>query len=639
MKVLKRCLLGVLFSAAGFVMFFFGAGHTSAADLEQSPDEVSMEIVHEHDDEACSTQVWIPCGGSWTNDHHGSHRIHYCSNQKSDEIVNGHVLADIHGCDWYWGYTTEEYHDGEYVTEFDCDLSTIGIFAIKRTEDEDGIHLTAYTRVTDADLGDYTISWDDGTVGAPNSSVTIDVDRRRTYTASLRWHDVKRNADFTDSLSYTDVSFPCRCKFISEDEVIEERSIRCGDRPEIMDVPVKEGYTFDGYYNEDVQWIDGEGSPTPDFVISRSDYDLTLNAVWSAKTYELKIGDEVLSFIYEEPYDDIDIAGLGLRKQGYEFDGISFDGELIFNEDGSAAGDGIWKWDIPEDAEAEVIWEKLPDPAPVPSEESSAEDDDDDDDDDHHHRVSFDDTESVPEEPAPSTSDAPSVSEDRSEMTVSSDEAVINNDINEDVQEENDDSDNPDMNVISYENSLQSDSPTGDGEKAEVESAGSEPPYIELFNTEKSSSHPEEYVSDPDGGDPRHDVSDDGTEKKPAAIWIKKVMVVAAVTCGVVGGGTAAVYAVYAGFVYLFGMASVINVLPDGKKKNLGKLTVTDRSGGDIEINIPQDFVDNCSTGNIEIVMPEMFVKKRDRKQLVVVVNEKKYLKNIKKNIELKLFA
>ena len=201
------------------------------------------------------------------------------------------------------------------------------------------------------------------------------------------------------------------------------------------------------------------------------------------------------------------------------------------------------------------------------------------------------------------------------------------------------DSDNPDMNVISYENSLQSDSPTGDGEKAEVESAGSEPPYIELFTTEKSSSHPEGYVSDPDGGDPRHDVSDDGTEKKPAAIWIKKVMVVAAVTCGVVGGGTAAVYAVYAGFVYLFGMASVINVLPDGKKKNLGKLTVTDRSGGDIEINIPQDFVDNCSTGNIEIVMPEMFVKKRDRKQLVVVVNEKKYLKNIKKNIELKLFA
>ena len=626
MKKIKKYWRGLVFAVAVFIVLFLQTGNTVAADLEQSPDEVSKEIVHEHDDEACSTQVWIPCGGTWIDDHHGSHRIHYCSNQKSEEIVNGHSLSEIHWGDWYWGYSTEEDHDGEYVTEFNCDLSTIGSFAIKRTEDDEGIHLTAYTRVTDADLGDYTIRWDDGTTGAVNSSVTIDVDSRRTYTATLNWHDVKRNADFTDSLSYTDISFPCRCEFVSDGDVAEEMEIRCGEKPESAEIPEKTGYIFEGYYKDDVQWIDQDGSPTEDFNITQSDYEISLSAEWTAKSYEIMIGDEIFTFIYDEPYDDIDIEKTGLIKQGYEFGGVSIDGELIFNEDGTAAGDGIWKWDMPEDAETEILWEEVP-------VKTDDETDDKDESDHHRHHDKTEDKETEPEEQEQETAVIRTVSDDQCKIAVSSDEAEIN----EVLQEDNDHSDETDPDELSVESNGE-DSPAGDDGPATVEPADMERPYTELFYAE-TDGIPEQESINADEDELLPDEGEGTGEKESPSVWIKRVMVVTAVTCGVIGGGTAAVYAVYAGFVYLFGMASVINVLPDGRKKNLGKLTVADRNGGDIEISIPQNFVDNCSTGNIEIVLPEIFVKKKDRKQLVVIVNEKKYLKNIKKNVDLKLFA
>ncbi|MBO6259888.1 MAG: hypothetical protein J6N47_03570 [Lachnospiraceae bacterium] len=624
MKVFKRYWRGIVFAAVFFVMLFFRTGNTAAADLEQSPDVVSMEIVHEHDDETCTKEVWIPCGGSWRDDHHGSHRIHYCTNQKSEEIVNGHSLSEIHYGDWYWGYSTEEHHAGEYVTEPDCDLSTIGFFEIKRTEDEDGIHLTAGTRVTDADLGDYTISWDDGTAGGVNSSVMIDVDTRRTYTATIRWHDVKRNADFTDSLSYTDISYPCRCEFVSDDAVVEEIKIRCGESPDAVDVPVKKGHIFDGYYKDDVQWIDQEGNPTENFIISQSDYDLSLAAKWLAKTYELKIGNEILTFVYGEPYGDIDAAALGLQKEGYEFSGVRIEGEVIFDEDGKAAGDGVWKWDVSEEVTAEILWDEIP--------EETDEYENDDDHHRHHEHVEDKEKEDAYEEPAETVILA--VSDDRCEAA----DPYVDVVADESLLEDNDDEDCPVVADASSENSS-GDGPEENVENVPIESVGVNLPFIELFQAENNDEPLTEEYSAADEEDKRPDSGESFKEKASPSVWIKRVMVVTAVACGVVGGGTAAVYAVYAGFVYLFGMASVMNVLPDGRKKNLGKLTVSDRSGGDMEINIPQNFVDNCSTGNIEIVMPEMFVKKRDRKQLVVIVNEKKYLKNIKKNVELKLFS
>ncbi len=677
MKVFKRYLRGFIFAAVVFVMFFWGTGNTVAADLEQSPDEVSMEIVHEHDEGSCYTKVWIPCGGTWVADRRGHLMIYYCTKQKSEEIVNGHSLSEIHFGDWYWGAAEEEVHEGGYVDELDCNLSTIGNFAIKRTEDEDGIHLTAYTTAMDDDFGDYTITWDDGTEGAVNSSVTIDVDTRRTYTAMLTWRDVKRDKDLTASLSYTDVSYPCSCEFVSDGEVIEEKKIRSGEKPEKMDVPEKTGYIFDGYYMDDNRWIDQEGNATSDFNISQSDYDITLTAKWTAKTYELKIGKEVLTFVYDEPYDDIDIEALGLKKNGYGFNGVVVDGEMIFNADGEAVGDGIWKWDIPEDSEAEISWEKLPDPTPTPTPTSkptatptsmpvatptptpttvptvtptptptagttNAEDDNNDGDGKHHHHHDNDDTDTASNgENEDSVSDAETVntvSEDRSEVTVSSDEAVINEVLQEDNDDEND-------------QGMETDSPVGENdvlEKSEETEKSEDYAIMELEEQELSNVElsytevdelPAEKNTEPDESDQKSDKGQGMTENASLSVWIKKAMIVVAVACGVVGGGAAAVYAVHAGFVYLFGMALVINVLPDGKKKNLGKLTVADRAGGDIEINIPQRFIDCCSTGNVEIVLPPMFVKKRDRKQLVIIVNEKKYLKNIKKNVELKLFA
>ena len=101
MKEFKKYLRGIIFAAVVFVMFFWDTGNTDAADLEQSPDEVSMEIVHEHDKRACYTKVWIPCGGSWHNDVRDSFRVHYCTNQRSEEIVNGQKIVP------YWNVVDE----------------------------------------------------------------------------------------------------------------------------------------------------------------------------------------------------------------------------------------------------------------------------------------------------------------------------------------------------------------------------------------------------------------------------------------------------------------------------------------------------------------------------------------------------
>ena len=625
MKVLKRYLRGIVFAAVVFVMFLWEKQNTVAADPEQSPDEVSIDIVHEHDDEACSTQVWIPCGGSWRNDHHGSHRIHYCTNQKSDEVVNGHVLADVHGCDWYWGYATEDHHDGEYVTEFDCDLSTIGSFKIKRTEDEDGIHLTAYTTVTDANLGDYTISWDDGTTGEVNSFVTIDVDTRRTYTATLNWHDVKRNADFRNELSYTDISLPCTCTFVSDDEVEDEKKLGCGEKPETVTVPEKRGYVFEGYYRDEIQWVGPDGAPTSDFNITQSDYDILLTAEWSPKTYDVEIGNKTFTFIYDEPYEDIVPEELELKKEGYKFKGIFAGTEKIFNEDGTAAGDGIWKWDISGEVLPDAEWEKLPEPTPEAGEENEDEDEKKDRKDRHKENSEspITDIEEKSLSSDEAVADEPAETED-----LSTDEEFTEADIEE---QEAEDRTAADRTPVTEDAAGDDDSLSELMEVALFYAENNDPPADGIINDERTEETTEEVqIQTPDSGMEKNNVP---------GIWIRKVAKFAAVTCGVAGGGIAAVYAIHAGFVYIFGMASVFNILPDGRKKNLGKLTVGNTPGGDIEIKIPQNFIDSCSTGNMEILLPGIFVRNRNKKQLVVVVKDRKYLKNIKKYVELKLFA
>ena len=85
----------------------------------------------------------------------------------------------------------------------------------------------------------------------------------------------------------------------------------------------------------------------------------------------------------------------------------------------------------------------------------------------------------LPEEPEQETAVIQTVSDDQCKITVSSDEAEIN----EVLQEDNDHSDETDPDELSVESNGE-DSPAGDDGLATVESADMERPYTELFYAE-----------------------------------------------------------------------------------------------------------------------------------------------------------
>ncbi len=112
------------------------------------------------------------------------------------------------------------------------------------------------------------------------------------------------------------------------------------------------------------------------------------------------------------------------------------------------------------------------------------------------------------------------------------------------------------------------------------------------------------------------DTDAEDTAKAAAAARKEKVMKVA--KAGAVTAGSAAgVAAVYAGLVYLFGMAEIYSICPDGRKKRLGKLAISEEGDG-FMVNIGRNILNACETDKLNMRLSAFFVSRNKDKEMII---------------------
>lgn len=336
-----------------------------AVGLVQSGESVSATLYHEHTQNACWEQKWVPCGGSWRTAFEASvgATVFYCTNNTSKEIRNGVVLSSIHTgwlCDEHTGI-----HDGEYVTSLTCTQSVVGTFTVTKVLTETK-ELVASVSRQGTGLSDVSICWK-----YPDQSVIegerVTISQNGIYRATLNWKDAKTGVNHTTTIDYVEISNPIMLVFQSGDEVVDEIEVAYGDPLPDIEIPVWKGHDFKGYYVGIVDdektadakaWYDEEGNPDKSITLTESALKETLTAKWEATSYHVYygrdkdgdgIGDFELEVTYDEEYGPIAINVE--HKDGYIFDGYYLGDEQVFDADGNATG--VWRWDV----EGEIILE------------------------------------------------------------------------------------------------------------------------------------------------------------------------------------------------------------------------------------------------------------------------------------------
>ncbi|MBR5422283.1 MAG: hypothetical protein IK115_14175 [Lachnospiraceae bacterium] len=114
---------------------------------------------------------------------------------------------------------------------------------------------------------------------------------------------------------------------------------------------------------------------------------------------------------------------------------------------------------------------------------------------------------------------------------------------------------------------------------------------------------------------------------------IRRVATVGAVTVGGLGG----IVGAYAGLVYLFAMAEVDTVCPDGRKKRLGRLSIRSEKGKAFLVRISRELLEQCETDTLCLRIPALFVLRYHDRTIVVQSRGKKQEKKISREISIKI--
>ena len=335
-----------------------------AEELQQSEESISVTLYHEHTNAACWENIWVPCGGTWRSAYEESvgAEVYYCSNNRSTQVINGVVLSSIHTgwlCDFHSGT-----HAGEYCSRQTCNLSRLGSFTVEKEESETTKTLVASAEYSGNQISNVSILWvyPDQTQASENR---IQVSQNGVYQATMYWTDRLTGAQHQNTITYTDISSPISLIYQSGEEVLFEKEISYGSLLPEIEVPVRKGYDFAGFYVGQEQWYDNSGVPN-EFLRFKSRYlEQKLEAAWDSKTYHIYYGEDAdgdgrkdheLTVTYGEPYGPIDVENL--EKSGYIFKGYYLDGECVFDAQGN--GTGEWRWDMEGDIEPEAFYEKIP---------------------------------------------------------------------------------------------------------------------------------------------------------------------------------------------------------------------------------------------------------------------------------------
>lgn len=365
-----------------------------AGELVQSEESVSVTLYHEHTQADCWDRKWVPCGGWWKSyfeDYVGA-TVYVCTNQYSTETSNGVVLSTIHS-GWNYQERTGP-HDGEYASYRICDQTVAGIFTVTKIlsgigdveekSSEGSVPAKLVASVTSEGMGvsDVSFCWK-----CPDQSVIegerVTISQNGVYRATLNWRDVKTGVDHTTTIDYVEVSNPILLVFQSGGKALNEIEVSYGDPLPNIEIPVREGYDFKGYYvgftgegeigeesdeeNGNAKaWYDEEGNPDESITLTGSALKETLTAKWEARSYWVYYGkdkdgdgtgDHILHVTYGEEYGPIKADAE--ERSGYIFDGYYLGDEQVFDSDGNATG--VWRWDEEGNIILKAVYHKKPD--------------------------------------------------------------------------------------------------------------------------------------------------------------------------------------------------------------------------------------------------------------------------------------
>ncbi len=369
MKTAKRKFFHTLIVLSFIIMQFTMSVH--AGELEQSEQTVSATLYHEHTQEECFDRKWIPCGGWWRSyfESYVGATVYACTNTTSTEIRNGVRLSDIH---YGWNYSEHTgVHEGEYKNVIICDQTVAGTFTVTKAAADTEAELIASVSSQGTGISEASFSWQ-----CPDRSVVegerVAISQNGIYCATLYWRDAKTGASHTSTLEYVEISNPVTLLFQSGGKRLGEIEVSYGDPLPEIEVPVREGYDFKGYYagvadeevnsgesgeeNEDAAaWYDENGNPDSTITVTGSALEKTLTAEWEARSYHVYYGeDQEIDVTYGEEYGPVEIVVQ--EKEGYVFDGYYLGNEQVFDPDGNAAG--VWHWDEEGDIILEAVYHK-----------------------------------------------------------------------------------------------------------------------------------------------------------------------------------------------------------------------------------------------------------------------------------------
>ncbi|MCR4586593.1 MAG: hypothetical protein K5686_12825 [Lachnospiraceae bacterium] len=115
------------------------------------------------------------------------------------------------------------------------------------------------------------------------------------------------------------------------------------------------------------------------------------------------------------------------------------------------------------------------------------------------------------------------------------------------------------------------------------------------------------------------------------AVWKEKAVKIA--KAGAVTAGSAAgLAAVYAGLVYLFGMAEIYSICPDGRKKRLGKLAINEEGDG-FMVNISRSILNECETNRLGMRLSALFVSRNRNREMIINNDGRKTQEYIRRDI------
>ena len=100
----------------------------------------------------------------------------------------------------------------------------------------------------------------------------------------------------------------------------------------------------------------------------------------------------------------------------------------------------------------------------------------------------------------------------------------------------------------------------------------------------------------------------------------------------VTAGSAAGIAAIYAGLVYLFGMAEIYSIGPDGSRKRLGKLAINEEGSG-FMVNISRNILNECETDKLAMRLSSFFVSRNRNREMIINNDGRKTQEYIRRDI------